>query len=207
MKQKAELAAELEQLGLNLTEHQWNHIETYLKTLQKWQASINLTAVHHRHDLLTLHFFEAFWAAEYFLKPSSVLVDIGSGAGFPGMAIKLFRPETRITLIEKNLKKAMFLKTLARELCLDAVVVAGPAESFDGWQAVDCAMSRALRPSKEVLQNLQDNIVHFLHFRGERKDEAFDSWKLTAEQRFPLSENRWVSRYVPNVSRETSVDC
>ena len=59
-----------------------------------------------------------------------VLVDIGSGAGFPGMAMKLFRPETRITLIEKNLKKAMFLKTLARELCLDAAVVAtrdGPA--------------------------------------------------------------------------------
>jgi 16S rRNA (guanine527-N7)-methyltransferase len=204
--QETELAAGLEQLGLRLTNDQWADIETYLKMLQKWQASINLTAVHHRHDLLRLHFFEAFWAAETFLEPSLVLVDIGSGAGFPGMAMKLFRPETRITLIEKNLKKAMFLKTLARELCLDAAVVAKPAESFGNWQAVDCAMSRALRPSKDLLQTLQDNNVHFLHFRGARKEESFDSWKLTAEQRFPLSENRWVSLYVPIVSRETSVD-
>jgi len=206
MKPKKELAAELEQLGLNLTSDQWVHIETYLQMLQKWQASINLTAVHHRYDLLTLHFLEAFWAAENFLKPSSVLVDIGSGAGFPGMAIKLFRPETRVILIEKNLKKAMFLKTLARTLSLDAAVVGEPVESFSGWQSVDCAMSRALRPSKDVLRALQNNNVHFLHFRGERKDEVFDSWKLTGEQRFPLSENRWVSRYVPNVSRETSFD-
>ncbi len=206
MKQQTELAAELKQLDLNLTEAQWARIETYVKTLQKWQTSINLTAVHHRHDLLRLHFFEAFWAAENFLEPSAVLVDIGSGAGFPGMAIKLFRPATRITLIEKNLKKAMFLRTLARELSLDATVVAGRAESFDDWQAVDCATCRALRPPKELLETLQDNNVHFLHFRGKRKDESFDAWKLTGEQRFPLSENRWVSLYVPDVPRETSLN-
>ena len=111
------------------------------------------------------------------------------------------------TVVTKDNQLIIFHDTkLNGKLCLDAEVVAGPAESFGNWQAVDCAMSRALRPSKDLLQTLQDNNVHFLHFRGERKEESLDSWKLTAEQHFPLSDNRWVSLYVPIVSRETSVD-
>ena len=206
MKQKKELAGELERLHLSLTQEHWTRIEIYVETLLKWQKSINLTAVRDRLDLLKLHFFESFWAAQQFLEPCSALVDVGSGAGFPGMAIKLFRPETRVTLVEKNLKKATFLSTLAKELKLDVAIVAGPAESFHDWRAVDCATCRGLRPSRETLQTLQGSNVDFLHFRGKQRDELLVSWKVAAEQRFPLSRNRWVSLYVSDVSRETSFE-
>lgn len=206
MKHKKELVGDLQELGLSLTKEHWNRIETYVETLLKWQQRINLTAVRDRRELLRLHFFESFWAANQFLEPSSALVDIGSGGGFPGMAIKLFRPELKITLVEKNLKKATFLRTLGKVLKLDVAIVAGPAESFPDWKAADYATCRALRPSKELLQTLHGNNVSFLHFRGKQRDEALAAWKVAAEQRFPLSRNRWVSLYVSNVSRETSIE-
>lgn len=206
MKHKKQLEGDLQDLGLSLTKEHWNRIEAYVETLLKWQQRINLTAVRDRRELLRLHFFEAFWAANQFVEPSSALVDIGSGGGFPGMAIKLFRPELKITLVEKNLKKATFLRTLGKVLELDVAIVAAPAELFPDWRAADCASCRALRPSKELLQTLRGNNVSFLHFRGKQRDDALAAWKVAAEQRFPLSRNRWVTLYVSNVSRETSIE-
>lgn len=201
-----DFARELRQLGLRVKPEQWALTETYAAILKKWQRSINLTAVCNKEELYTLHFFEAFWAAENFLAPGSTVADIGSGAGFPGMAIKLFRPETEVTLIEKNLKKTMFLKNLARDLGLSPKVYSGPAESFPEWEAIDIATCRALRPSKELLTALEWSNVSFLHFRGREKDGLLNSWKLGRELRYPLSENRWVSLYLPDVSRGTPLN-
>jgi 16S rRNA (guanine(527)-N(7))-methyltransferase RsmG len=192
------------QAGISLSDRQQTRIDTYIEMLAEWGSRINLTAVRDPSELRRLHFLEAFWAAEHFLDPAWELADIGSGPGFPGMVFKLYRPTLQITLIEKNVKKAVFLRTLARELDLKVTVFGGAAESFDGWETIDCASCRALQPSEALIKTLQMHHVRFLHFRGEASVKTFREWRLLSESCFPLSRNRWVSLYAPFVSRETS---
>ena len=94
---------------------------------------MNLTAETDPGKLLRLHFLEAFWASREFFVPGLRFADVGTGAGFPGMAMKLYRPGLKATLIEKNYKKAVFLRHLAGQLALDVDVFHGTAEEFPGW--------------------------------------------------------------------------
>ena len=118
---------------------QLNHISTYIDLLLRWNARINLTAVRPPEEIVTRHFGESLFAARHLLPASKLdpakkvgqLIDIGSGAGFPGLAIKIWAPELHVTLIESNHKKAMFLREVIRSLTLMNVdVFAGRAEDF-----------------------------------------------------------------------------
>ena len=67
-------------------------------------------------------FLEAFWAAQNFLPDKTPLGDVGSGAGFPGLAMKLYRPSLQVTLIEKSYKKVVFLREVSGKLGLEVDV-------------------------------------------------------------------------------------
>ena len=114
-------------------------ISTYIDILLRWNARINLTAVRDPEHIVTRHFGESLFAARH-LFPARVetatLADLGSGAGFPGVPIKLWAPGFALTLIESNGRKASFLRELTRALALtDINVFHGRAEdlavSFD----------------------------------------------------------------------------
>jgi 16S rRNA (guanine527-N7)-methyltransferase len=117
-------------------------ISTYIDILQRWNARINLTAIRDEEEIVTRHFGESLFAARHLFPPcssvSSVvkgveLADVGSGAGFPGIPIKLWAPEISLTLIESNQKKATFLKEVARALRLtDVYIRTVRAESLAG---------------------------------------------------------------------------
>lgn len=100
------------------------HISTYIDILQRWNARINLTAIRNEEEIVTRHFGESFFAAHHLfpLCPSVVnpphVADVGSGAGFPGIPLKLWTPEIHLTLIESNHKKATFLREVTRSLIL-----------------------------------------------------------------------------------------
>lgn len=104
-----------------------DHISTYIDLLRRWNARVNLTAIRNEEEIVTRHFGESLYAARHLfpLCPSVSPVvkafevaDVGSGAGFPGLPIKLWAPEISLTLIESNHKKATFLKEVARALTL-----------------------------------------------------------------------------------------
>lgn len=108
------------------------HISTYIDILQRWNARINLTAIHKEEEIVTRHFGESFFAARHLFPDSANdqrptindavnLADVGSGAGFPGIPIKLWAPQISLTLIESNHKKATFLKEVTRALTLTDV--------------------------------------------------------------------------------------
>src|ERR1700716_2998312 len=97
---------------------------TYLDLLLKWNARTNLTAIRDPEEIVRRHFGESLFAAQN-LKlgnpapsaPSVItLFDLGSGAGFPGLPIALFRPEIQVTLAESQNKKAVFLREAVRTL-------------------------------------------------------------------------------------------
>jgi 16S rRNA (guanine527-N7)-methyltransferase len=120
----------------SLTDQQLAQVSTYLDLLLKWNARINLTSVRQPEEIITRHFGESFFAARQLgvadsLKPS--LIDFGSGAGFPGLPIKIYGPGLPATLIESNNKKATFLRETIRALTFtDIDVFAGRAEDFPG---------------------------------------------------------------------------
>lgn len=107
-----------------LDDVQLRKIELYLDLLLKWNAKMNLTAIRDPDEIVRRHFGESLFAAEQ-LAPAeaSTLIDVGSGAGFPGLPIKLVAPQLAVTLIESQQKKVAFLRELARALHLEKTTV------------------------------------------------------------------------------------
>jgi 16S rRNA (guanine527-N7)-methyltransferase len=100
-------------------------VETYLSLLLKWNAKINLTAVREPDQIITRHFGESFFAARNLIASDSqtTALDIGSGAGFPGLPLKLWAPALKLTMVEANQRKATFLRELVRSLGILGVEV------------------------------------------------------------------------------------
>ena len=114
-------------------------ISKYIDLLLKWNARINLTAIRTPEEIVQRHFGESFFVAHSLLSQGAVkdVIDLGSGAGFPGMPFAMLAPEAHVTLIESNHKKATFLKELVFSLGLKNVTVfAGRAEMFSGTATV-----------------------------------------------------------------------
>lgn len=140
--------------GSPLSAAQLAQFETYLELLLRWNARINLTAVRDAETMVTRHFGESLFAAHALFpagdhRPLS-LADVGSGAGFPGICIKLAQPEVRLTLIESHSRKAAFLSEAVRTLGLREVnVFCGRAETWDRQADVLCL--RAVEKPQQIL--------------------------------------------------------
>jgi len=132
----------------SLTGQQLAQVSTYLDLLLKWNARINLTSVRQPEEIVTRHFGESFFAARTLCHPERraapppavegslpfpsglQLIDVGSGAGFPGLPIKICAPALAVTLIESNHKKATFLREIIRAITFTNIdVFAGRAEA------------------------------------------------------------------------------
>ncbi|MGB8888219.1 MAG: 16S rRNA (guanine(527)-N(7))-methyltransferase RsmG [Candidatus Korobacteraceae bacterium] len=129
-------------------------LQVYLDLLLRWNARINLTAVRHPEQVVTRHFGESLFAAGVLFGDrtanSGSLADVGSGAGFPGIPIKLFEPELELVLIESQSKKATFLREVLRALHLDgAEVFGGRAEEWG--KTADLVTLRAVEQFERAL--------------------------------------------------------
>jgi 16S rRNA (guanine527-N7)-methyltransferase len=114
----------LEPFGLDLTPTQATQTLAYLHLLLRWNEKINLTAIRNPAECVTRHFGESLYISRH-LKLHASLLDIGSGAGFPGLALKIVFPELSVTLLEPVTKKRAFLKEAARVCGFDHVTVRG----------------------------------------------------------------------------------
>ncbi|HEY9127542.1 MAG TPA: 16S rRNA (guanine(527)-N(7))-methyltransferase RsmG, partial [Acidobacteriaceae bacterium] len=105
-------------------------LSAYLDLLVRWNARTNLTAIRDPEEMVRRHFGESLFAAQHLGSPATLL-DLGSGAGFPGLPVALARPEIAVTLAESQGKKATFLREVVRTLGLKNVEVwAGRAEAL-----------------------------------------------------------------------------
>jgi 16S rRNA (guanine527-N7)-methyltransferase len=113
----------LQRCGLESPPHLVEKIVTYSALLQKWNRRINLTSIKNPTEVIITHFAESLFAARHLESTDTPVLDIGSGAGFPGLAMKLWRPEITFYLLEPRKKRAAFLTTVRRELALSEVFV------------------------------------------------------------------------------------
>ena len=124
--------------GEALAEAQFSALSTYLELLLRWNARMNLTAVRDPETIVTRHFGESLFAARQLFPSASQpgtrdsrLIDIGSGAGFPGLPIKIYAPGLGLILLESNYRKTIFLREVIRALALpQAEVFPGRAQDY-----------------------------------------------------------------------------
>jgi 16S rRNA (guanine527-N7)-methyltransferase len=168
-------------LKTELSSPQIESISIFIEILLRWNQRINLTSIREPEEIVTRHFGESLFLAQHLFpspergdenrKRSDLpgklitsspgplrLTDVGSGAGFPGLPIKIWAPDVRLTLIEANHKKATFLRETVRALKLtDVEVFAGRAEDFAVQTDVVCM--RAVERSSEILPTVANLVV------------------------------------------------
>ena len=110
-------------LGLELPPPAPAQFLFYLTELKRWNARVNLTSLRTDRDIVIKHFLDSLAVLPFLGEPAS-LADLGAGAGFPGLALKLVRPELALTLVEAKEKRAAFLEYLVSLLRLSGVEVA-----------------------------------------------------------------------------------
>ncbi len=138
-------------IGLTLTREQIAALKTYEVELLKWNERISLTAIRDAEGVRIKHFLDSLtvllaWERH---SPPNRLIDVGTGAGFPGLVLKLIWPETRVTLVESVHKKADFCRHMVDQLALEQVEVLAKRAELVGQhpehrQSYDLAVARAV---------------------------------------------------------------
>jgi 16S rRNA (guanine527-N7)-methyltransferase len=137
------LTSVADEAGLVLSKGSIRQFSLYFTELLEWNARINLTTITEPEDAAIKHFLDSILISSY-VPLSGSFIDIGSGAGFPGLPLKIVQPELHIVLVESIRKKANFLKQIIRLLKLDGVeVYNGRIEDFNCPEFFDYAASRA----------------------------------------------------------------
>jgi 16S rRNA (guanine527-N7)-methyltransferase len=146
MPDAARVGRALADYGLTATSKQIEQMISYLVLMMKWNEKINLTAIHDPVEILYRHFCESMFAVDVVPIETGRLADIGSGAGFPGLPVKILRPDLEVFLIESNVKKATFLAEAIREMGMTgARVIVGRYEDLgEELTPLDFVCSRAV---------------------------------------------------------------
>lgn len=140
-----------EKFQINLSDSQVDLFEIYAALLINWGRKINLTAILDMDKIIAYHFLDSLaLVSQLPISVGTTLVDVGSGAGFPGVICALIRPELRVTLVEKVHKKTVFLSELKRQLGLDYVIVADQIENLS--EKFNLVVSRATFPPDQWIQ-------------------------------------------------------
>lgn len=111
------------EVGLDLTEKQYNQFIDYMKLLQEWNEKINLTAITEDEEVIKKHFIDCIKAFKSnAVKNASTIIDVGTGAGFPGLPIAIMNPNVKVTLLDSLNKRINFLNAVIAKLELKNVV-------------------------------------------------------------------------------------
>jgi 16S rRNA (guanine527-N7)-methyltransferase len=146
------LQAGLVDLGLNA--QTGAPLLQFLRLLQKWNAAYNLTAVEEPEQMVTHHLFDALATRPFLRGPR--IVDVGTGAGIPGIPLAIVCPEFEFVLLDSNSKKTRFIKQAIIELRLhNAIAVHNRAEQYRPEKSFDTVLSRAFTSLAQMLQMTQ----------------------------------------------------
>ena len=137
----------------NLTQEQMSKFEKYLELLLEWNDKFNLTAITDKNDIEEKHFLDSLELIKFFDLKNKNLLDVGSGAGFPGVPLAIAEPTLKVTLLEANGKKVSFLKEISKELNLNnVVVIQGRSEELKDREHYDIVTARAVKELNILLE-------------------------------------------------------
>ena len=152
------LASGAHDLGIDLSPDQIDRFSRYADRLIEWNARFNLTAITEPREIVIKHFLDSLSAARS-VPPAARVIDVGAGAGFPGLPIKIARPAVSLTVLEATRKKCEFLQAMIDELHLTNVLVVNAraedaAHDPSHRESYDVAIARAVAEMPTLLEYL-----------------------------------------------------
>lgn len=151
---KKKLEEGLEQLGIELSTEQIQLQLDYLEMLHKWNQAFNLTAINDTESMITLHTLDSLSVYPH-IKANNIL-DVGTGAGLPGIPLAIVFPEKKFTLLDSNGKKTRFLQQAKFELKLNNVtVIHMRMENYQTNHCFDGIISRAVGSLQQLFRETQ----------------------------------------------------
>jgi len=173
-------------LGIELSEQQQKLLLKYVGLLQKWNKAYNLTAVREPLAMVTYHLLDSLTMVEYFQGEPQSVIDVGTGAGIPGIPLAIMFPNSHFTLLDSNGKKTRFMQQAKIELGLKNVdVVNSRVELFRPEVGFDIVVSRAftsLQSFSDITQHLCATSGVFYAMKGkfpqQEMDDMADEFKV-----------------------------
>ena len=184
---KEELAKAAAEYGISLSDTQMAQYNRYFELLVEWNEKINLTAITEPKEVAIKHMIDSITAYdENLFKDGTIVIDVGTGAGFPGLPLKIFCPEIKLTLMDSLNKRIKFLQTVVEELglkdvdCIHARAEEG-ARNKKYREAFDIAVSRAVARLPILCEYCLPFVKkggHFIALKGmQYNDEAEEAAK------------------------------
>ncbi|MBV9503644.1 MAG: 16S rRNA (guanine(527)-N(7))-methyltransferase RsmG [Acidobacteriia bacterium] len=182
---------------VRVSEEQFRSLEAHYELLKRWNSVLNLTSLHTVTEAVDRHYFESLFLAAHLPPGPLRVVDIGSGAGFPGFPVAVLRPDCAVTLVESHRRKAVFLREATRHM-ENVIVLPARAERIQEW--FDHGVSRAVayRDLVPVLKKIA-NSADLLTGAEAPPEELGFIWKQILK--LPTGQGRYLRL---GVSRETS---
>ncbi len=204
----------LGEFQLHVSDKQVVQIQQFIKLLLVWNEKINLTAIRDPLEILYRHFCESMYAAVAVPVENGRLADVGSGGGFPGLPLKILRPELQLFLIESNVKKATFLTEVIRDIGLTdtRVLVNRYKDLGEEVAPLDFVCSRALGDFQAFLewagshQISAKQVILWIGARDLREIQAVADWEWREPIPVPHSLRRLLlvgTKKTPNVGPST----
>lgn len=177
--------------NIELPDNFFYNIQKYKEHLLKWNKIHNMTGAKDEKTLNEFIYDAVFPVS--FLPKVKTLMDIGTGAGFPGMILALALPQTHVTLVEPLTKRASFLQFIKADLGLDNVTVVKKRVENMEPKIFDMVTSRAVTDTKMLLElskNFRDNHSKLLFYKGEKVYDELDASAFSASMKHKVIETK-----------------
>ena len=163
----------LQHLNAPFTTAQVDQLLAYLTMLERWNKAFNLTSVRNPMDMLSLHLLDSA-AINYAIQSANYIIDVGSGAGLPGIPLAILNPQKQFTLLDSNGKKTRFIFQVISELALANVKeINKRVEAYQPETRFDAVITRAFTALPNMLQQCDHLVASngcFLAMKGKKPD-------------------------------------
>ena len=175
---KEEFISAVKELGIELTEEQLIKLDKFYNLLIEKKEKINLTRITEEQDVYLKHFYDSLTIAKVIdLSTKNTLCDVGTGAGFPGIVLKIVYPNLKITLVDSLLKRVNYLNTIIKDLELDNIkAIHSRGEDFK--EKFDVVTARAVANIEKLLgftMHLVNKDGLFIAMKGNISEEMTES--------------------------------
>ena len=156
------------QLEIEITESQLDQFATYFEMLVEKNKVMNLTAITEKNEVIIKHFLDSIAILKYIDVDDKKVIDIGTGAGFPGIPLKIMRPKMQLTMLDSLNKRIQFLNEVVDELQLEQVeTIHGRAEDYAHDKAYRAQYDYAVSRAVANLSTLSEYCLPFVKIEGD----------------------------------------
>ena len=190
MKQNDPLRDSLDKLKIQYNDEQIEQFRSYYELLTEWNKKINLTAITGYEDVVRKHFIDSLLICSLLdLNKDIRIIDVGTGAGFPGIPIKILNPDCRIVLLDSLNKRVRFLETVVDELGLDNVeCIHGRAEDVSREKNYRASFDLSVSRAVANLSTLCEYCIPFLKkggmfvsYKSDKADDEINGSEMRSE--------------------------